>query len=246
MTESQTDNTLPPGISGELALQIQAINERVRKLEETSEMRDKSLREQMAALEAQRLSKRVDSLVARQEKLQTDLEKVTRVAEELLDYANLEINSPAGILSEGARIVRKKEQEANRLGEIFNKAVLALIRFFSLAFWAIFGLYLWLGLLIRTAISFALVATAANFSNRSIAKAEQRLLWVAGLYVRGFNRIGSGGKHPPLLEPNEEGEDLRDLVVFFISGLLKSSLTYLLVYPPSVRAIVQFVISLLP
>jgi len=214
----------------ELVGKFQEISDKFSGLEENTNKQLANLVELVNSLESKKILDQANEIVVRQKILQKSQEKVNKAVEEIIDFAHLEINSPAGIIPDKAKIVKRKKVEENRLTKSFHKILIWLLKFIASVLWAVFGFYLWLGLLIRTVLSYSAQISASVFSNRSTAKAQQRLYWVAGYYLRGFLNAFPTSTEPTIPEPGEDEEELWHSLQALFVEFVKSTATYFFIF----------------
>ncbi len=214
----------------ELAKNLRELSDKLANLEINTNKQLADLVELVNSLESKKILNQANEIVARQKELQRNQEKINKAVEEVIDFAHLEINSPAGILPDKAKIVRRRKVEEKRLTKSFHQMLIWFLKFIAAVLWAVFGLYLWLGLLLRTILSYSAQISTSVFSNRSTAKVQQRLYWVAGQYFRGFLNAFPASTEPPIPEPGDDEEELWHSLQTLLVEFMESTATYFFLF----------------
>lgn len=190
----------------------------------------KRVEDQIKSLDAKKLSDRLQKQTTELEQLQKQLDEQAKTLVKLLHLADQEANTPIGVISEAARMVPDIELEGGQWAEKFNKGVNRIARIIALVFWAVFGLYLWLPLILRSFIILQAqhVASAFTYSNMASARAAWDL--AMGVYTYGFIQINRPFTHPPL-DVDRETLAFGDTVWILSKELILSTLTYAVFFP---------------
>ena len=220
----------PSEDKNELTKNIRELSEKLGEIEKRTNEQYSELSGLVNTLESKKILNRANEIISRQEVLQSNQEKVNEAVEEIIDFAHLEINSPSGIIPDQARIVRHVELDEGRYTKSFHQGLVWFLKLIVSIIWAIFGLYLWIGLLLRTVLSYSAQISASVFSNRNTAKAQQRLYWVAGQYFRGFLKAFPNSSQPPIAEPGVDEEELLHSLQTLFVEFLKSTVTYFFLF----------------